>query len=184
LTPPDDRTNCSARAASGPARPRGLGRSPSPDAASGRVTGTAEDNKRSSELTHGDTTVPAPARHLGVDWHTAWNAMELEAKARICDPIQFNGAKALGVDEHILAAKQGRGDRAVTILVDLWRDQARMPPRLRSFARSLDGVAGRSGSGYKAWVKPTGGVHTSITRRGIRSVAMPTRFMMASLKRW
>jgi hypothetical protein len=37
-----------------------------------------------------------------VDWHTAWNAMELEAKARICDPTQFDGAKALGVDEHIL----------------------------------------------------------------------------------
>jgi hypothetical protein len=78
--------------------------------------------------------------------------MELEAKARICDPTQFNGAKALGVDEHILAAKQGRGDRAATILVDLSRDQARMPPRLRSLtpdrsmeSRAAPGAATRPG---------------------------------------
>ena len=37
-------------------------------------------------LSHDDTTVSALARHLGVDWHTAWNAIEAEAKARVGDP--------------------------------------------------------------------------------------------------
>jgi transposase len=27
-----------------------------------------------------DTTVSASARHLGVDWHTAWDAIEAEAR--------------------------------------------------------------------------------------------------------
>jgi transposase len=30
-------------------------------------------------LTHDDTTVSALARHLGVDWHTLWDAVEVEA---------------------------------------------------------------------------------------------------------
>ena len=33
-------------------------------------------------FTHDDTTVSALARHLGVDWHTAWTAIEAEAKVR------------------------------------------------------------------------------------------------------
>ncbi|HET9561631.1 MAG TPA: helix-turn-helix domain-containing protein [Propionibacteriaceae bacterium] len=37
-------------------------------------------------LAHDDTTVSALARHLGVDWHTAWNAIEIEAKARTSTP--------------------------------------------------------------------------------------------------
>jgi len=32
-------------------------------------------------LTHDDITVSALARHLGVDWHTCWDAIEVEAKA-------------------------------------------------------------------------------------------------------
>ena len=31
-------------------------------------------------LSQDDTTVSALARHLGVDWHTAWTAIEAEAK--------------------------------------------------------------------------------------------------------
>ena len=37
-------------------------------------------------LSYDDTTVSALARHLGVDWHTAWNAIEVEARARVGDP--------------------------------------------------------------------------------------------------
>jgi transposase len=49
-----------------------------------------------------DTTVSALARHLGVDWHTAWDAIEVEAKARTKDPARLAGVKTLGVDEHIV----------------------------------------------------------------------------------
>jgi transposase len=37
-------------------------------------------------LAHDDTTVSALARHLGVDWHTLWDAIELEATRRLADP--------------------------------------------------------------------------------------------------
>jgi transposase len=37
-------------------------------------------------LAHYDITVSALARHLGVDSHTAWNAIEIEAKARYQRP--------------------------------------------------------------------------------------------------
>ena len=33
-------------------------------------------------LSHDDTTVSALAPHLGVDWHTCWDAIEVEARAR------------------------------------------------------------------------------------------------------
>jgi hypothetical protein len=53
-------------------------------------------------LAHDDTTVSALARHLGVDWHTAWNAIEIEAKARTSDPTRLRDVRTLGVDEHIV----------------------------------------------------------------------------------
>jgi hypothetical protein len=53
-------------------------------------------------LSHDDTTVSALARHLGVAWHTAWNAIETEAKARVARPERLAGVKTLGVDEHIV----------------------------------------------------------------------------------
>ena len=62
-----------------------------------RAVGWATD-----ALAHDDTTVSALARHLSVDWHTAWNAIEVEAKARTGDPQRLAGVKALGVDEHIV----------------------------------------------------------------------------------
>ena len=52
-------------------------------------------------LSHDDTTVSALARHLGVAWHTAWTAIETEAKARVAQPERLAGVKTLGVDEHI-----------------------------------------------------------------------------------
>jgi transposase len=50
-------------------------------------------------LSHDDTTVSALAGHLGVDWHTCWDAVEVEAKARIGDPSRLKNVKTLGVDE-------------------------------------------------------------------------------------
>jgi transposase len=99
-------------------------------------------------LAHDDTTVSALARHLGVDWHTAWNAIEIEAKSRTSDPQRLTGVKTLGVDEHIWRPSRIGVDRAVTIMVDLSRDQDGC-----LHARLLDAVVGRSGRVYKAWLK-------------------------------
>ena len=41
-------------------------------------------------------------RHLGVDWHTCWDAIEVEAQARVGNPSRLAGVKTLGVDEHIV----------------------------------------------------------------------------------
>jgi transposase len=101
-----------------------------------------------SALSYDDTTVSALARHLGVDWHTCWDAVELEAKARTSNPDRLSGVKTLGVDEHIWRPSRIGGDRAVTIIVDLSRDQDGC-----LHARLLDAVVGRSGSVYKAWLK-------------------------------
>jgi transposase len=101
-----------------------------------------------SALSYDDTTVSALARHLGVDWHTAWDAIEVEAQARTSNPDRLSGVKTLGVDEHIWRPSRIGVDRAVTIMVDLSRDQAGC-----LHARLLDAVLGRSGSVYKAWLK-------------------------------
>jgi transposase len=42
-------------------------------------------------LRHDDTTVSAIARHLGVDWHTAWAAIKTEATRRIKNPSGSKG---------------------------------------------------------------------------------------------
>jgi transposase len=99
-------------------------------------------------LSHDDTTVSALARHLGVAWHTAWTAIEAEAKARVAQPERLMGVKTLGVDEHIWRPSRIGTDRAVTIMVDLTRDQDGC-----LHARLLDAVVGRSGTAYKAWLQ-------------------------------
>jgi transposase len=99
-------------------------------------------------LSYDDTTVSALARHLGVDWHTCWDAIEVEAKARTSNPDRLRAVKILGVDEHIWRPSRIGVDRAVTIMVDLTGDQAGC-----LHARLLDAVVGRSGSVYKAWLK-------------------------------
>ena len=98
-------------------------------------------------LAHDDTTVSALARHLGVDWHTAWDAIEVEAVRRLADPSRLSGVVTLGVDEHIWKPSHHGGDRAVTSMVDLTRDQ---DGRVR--ARLLDVVPGRSGTAYSRWL--------------------------------
>jgi transposase len=100
-------------------------------------------------LEHDDTTVSALARHLGVDWHTCWDAVESEAARRLADPARLDGVATLGVDEHIWRPSRiGDASRAVTSMVDLTRDAG---GHLR--ARLLDVVPGRSGTAYAGWLK-------------------------------
>src|SRR3954452_44421 len=100
-------------------------------------------------LTHDDTTVSALARHLGVDWHTLWDAVEVEAVTRLADPARLAGVATLGVDEHIWRPSRiGDADRAVTGMVDLTRDE-----HGNLHARLLDVVPGRTGTAYAAWLK-------------------------------
>jgi hypothetical protein len=63
------------------------------DAQRGPRTGATSDGDHpgavawaTSALSYDDTTVSALARHLGLAWHTAWHAIESEAKARTSDP--------------------------------------------------------------------------------------------------
>jgi transposase len=100
-------------------------------------------------LEHDDTSVSALARHLGVDWHTCWDAVEAEAGRRLADPARLAGVSALGVDEHIWRPSRiGAKDRAVTSVVDLTRDA-----NGNLHARLLDVVPGRSGTAYAGWLQ-------------------------------
>lgn len=99
-------------------------------------------------LAHDDTTVAALARHLGVDWHTVWDAVEAEATVRTSNPHRLAGVKTIGVDEHIWRRGSFGPGRAVTGMVDLTRDTEGC---LR--ARLLDVVPGRSGTAYAGWLK-------------------------------
>jgi transposase len=100
-------------------------------------------------LAFDDTTVSALARHLGVDWHTCWDAVEAEAVRRVEDPTRLDGVSVLGVDEHIWRPSRiGDKDRAVTGIVDLTRDG-----NGRLHARLLDVVPGRTGTAYAGWLK-------------------------------
>jgi transposase len=99
-------------------------------------------------LCHDDTTVSALARHLGVDWHTLWDAVEVEASGRLDTPERLAGVRTLGVDEHVWRPSRHGADRAVTGMVDLTRDQHGC-----LHARLLDVVPGRSGTAYAAWLQ-------------------------------
>jgi transposase len=101
-----------------------------------------------SALSYDDTTVSALARHLGVDWHTAWDAIEAEAKARTTNSNRLKGVQALGVDEHIWRPSRIGVDRAVTIMLDLSRDQDAC-----LHARLPDAVVSRSGTAHKTWLQ-------------------------------
>lgn len=99
-------------------------------------------------LAHDDTSVSALARHLRVYWHTLWNAVRAEAARRLDRPGRLSGVRALGVDEHIWRPSRHSFDRAVTVMVDLTRDE-----HGRLHARLLDIVPGRSGTAYAGWLK-------------------------------
>jgi len=84
-------------------------------------------------LTFDDTTVSALARHLGVDRHTCWGAVEAEATRRLADPTRLAGVEVLGVVEHIgRPSRIGDKDRAVTGMVDLTRDRRSWPRHHRA----------------------------------------------------
>ena len=102
-------------------------------------------------LRHDDTTVSAIARHLGVDWHTAWGGIGPEAERRVAAPGRLSGVKTLGVDEHIWRPGLRSTTKAVTVMVDLTRDQ-----HGHLHARLLDAVEGRSGTAYADWLKEEG----------------------------
>jgi transposase len=103
-------------------------------------------------LRHDDTTVSAIARHLGVAWDTCWNAISAAAKELIKRPERLQGIKTIGVDEHIWRpSKVSSTDKAVTVMVDLTRDEHGC---LR--ARLLDAVQGRSGRVYADWLTDAG----------------------------
>ena len=88
----------------------------------------------------------ALARHLGVAWHTAWTAIETQAKAQVAVPERLAGVRTLGVAEHIWRPSRVGTDRAVTIMVDLTRDQdGCLHARLRR--------GRRSGTAYNTWLK-------------------------------
>jgi transposase len=72
-------------------------------------------------LARDDTTVSALARRL--DWYTCWNAIEIEAKAAPATRCDWAVSQP-SVDEHVWRHSKVGVDRAVTIIVDLSRDQA------------------------------------------------------------
>jgi transposase len=98
-------------------------------------------------LRHDDTSVSALARHVGVDWHTLWDAIRSAADERIRDTNRLTGVSTLGVDEHVWRPSRHGPDRAVTAMVDLTRDADGCV-----WARLLDVVPGRSGTVYATWL--------------------------------
>lgn len=107
-------------------------------------------------LARDDTTVSALARHLDVDWHTLWDAVQVEAAARVDRPERRTGVRTLGVDEHIWRPSKRGADRAVTAMVDLTRDE-----HGQLHARLLDVVEGRSGTVYADWLTEQGEAFTA-----------------------
>jgi hypothetical protein len=92
-------------------------------------------------LRHDDTTVSALARRLGVAWDTCMNAIAGVAKELVKRPERLQGIKTIGVDEHIWRPSQiAAADKAVTIMVDLTRDEHGC-----LHARLLDAVKGAVG---------------------------------------
>ena len=107
-----------------------------------RAVGWATD-----AISDDDATVSGLARRLGVDWHTVWDAVKLEAQRRLQHPDRLDRISALGVDEHVWRPGRFGAGREVTGIVDLSRDQQ---GRVR--ARLLDLVLGRSGPAYSRWL--------------------------------
>ena len=99
---------------------------------------------RTDALSYDDTTFRR--------WPDIWRGLHTAGtrrvdQARVRDPARLAGVKTLGVDEHIWRPSRIGVDRAVTIMVDLTRDQAGC-----LHARLLDAVVGRSGTVYKSWL--------------------------------
>ncbi|MET3932814.1 hypothetical protein ABIE00_000860 [Arthrobacter sp. OAP107] len=118
-------------------------------------------------------TVARVAEGLGVSWHTANSAILAEGKrVLIEDPAWFNGVAVIGVDEHVWRHTR-RGDRYVTVIIDLTPVRDRTRP-----VRLLDMVESRSKQVLKAWLAE----RPKTWRDGIEVVAMDgfTRFKTAA----
>ena len=64
-------------------------------------------------------TVARVAEGLGVAWHTANDAVLAEGqRVLIGDPARFDGVSVIGVDEHVWRHTR-RGDKYVTVVIDL-----------------------------------------------------------------
>jgi transposase len=92
-------------------------------------------------------TVARIAEGLAVAWDTANDAVLAEGKrVLISDTARFEGAKVLGVDEHVWRHTR-RGDKYVTVIIDLTPIRNGTGP-----ARLLDMVEGRSKQAFKTWL--------------------------------
>jgi len=111
------------------------------------------------------TSVAALARRLGVDWHTVWDAIEPLLAELVDDPARLEGVAVLGVDEHIWhhAPRPGKGPKELTGMVDLTR-RPDAKGKVRTQARLLDLVPGRSGPAYAGWLNSRGAGFTDGVR--------------------
>jgi transposase len=108
-------------------------------------------------------TVARVAEALDVAWNTANDAVLGEGQCvLIDDPHRFDGVAVIGVDEHVWRHTR-RGDKYVTVIIDLTAIRARTGP-----ARLLDMVEGRSKQAFKTWLA----ARPQAWRDGIDVVAM------------
>ncbi len=102
-----------------------------------------------------------------------WNAIQSAARTFVARPERVRGVRTIGVDEHIWRpSRNASKDKAVTVLVDLSRDE---DGYMR--ARLLDAVPGRSGRVFADWLSPSRASRSpspSSTPLWTRSAAAPT----------
>jgi transposase len=98
-------------------------------------------------------SLAAAARRLGVDWHTLWDTIAPLLEGLADDPARFAGVEVLGVDEHIWhhRPRPGKGPKELTGMVDLTPVRT-ADGQVRTRARLLDLVGGRSGRVYADWL--------------------------------
>ena len=97
-------------------------------------------------------TTPPSLRWLGVVWDTAMKGIAHGAQELVARPERLQGIKTIGVDKHIWRpSKLAAADKAVTVMVDLTRDEDGC-----LHARLLDAVQGRSGKAYADWLTDAG----------------------------
>jgi len=108
-------------------------------------------------------TVARIAEGLAVSWDAANTAVLAEGRqVLIDDPGRFDGAKVVGVDEHVWRHTR-RGDKYVTVIIDLTPIRQGTGP-----ARLLDMVEGRSKQAFKTWLAE----REESWRAGVEVVAM------------
>ncbi len=136
------------------------------------TTGAAEPRARLSRralrwaleaIVVGHLSVARIAEGLAVSWNTANDAVLDEGRrVLINDPARFDGVAVIGVDEHVWRHTR-RGDRYVTVIIDLTPVRDRIGP-----ARLLDMVEGRSKQVFKTWLAD----RDQAWREGVEVVAM------------